>query len=85
MRFGYLDQPNVPQALAAISDGTLKLNMTDLRYFLGRENVIATPVRNMAAWREKIFVLQFRTAASAARFFHLPADRVFEVGTTVEI
>ena len=85
LRFGYLDQPNVPQALAAISDGTLKLNMNDLRYFLGRENVIATPVRNMAAWREKIFVLQFRTAASAARFFHLPADRVFEVGTTVEI
>jgi K+ transporter len=34
---------------------------------------------------ERIFVLQRRLAASAARFFHLPADRVFEVGRTVEI
>jgi K+ transporter len=39
----------------------------------------------MNVWRERLFVLQLRTAASAARFFDLPAERVFEVGTTVEI
>ena len=84
LRFGYLDQPNVPEALAAISD-PLTIDMSDLRYFLGRETVIAAPLPNMAPWREKLFVMQMRTAASAARFFYLPADRVFEVGTTVEI
>jgi K+ transporter len=35
--------------------------------------------------REQLFVMQSRTSASAARFFHLPARRVFEVGTTIEI
>ena len=35
--------------------------------------------------REQLFVMQARTAASAARFFYLPARRVFEVGTTIEI
>ena len=84
LKFGYLDQPNVPEALAAITD-PLTIDMTDLRYFLGRETVIAAPLPNMAPWREKLFVMQMRTAASAARFFYLPADRVFEVGTTVEI
>ena len=39
----------------------------------------------MQTWREQLFVMQNRTAASAARFFKLPADRVFEVGTTIEI
>ena len=85
LSFGYLDQPNVPEALAAISHPTLMIDMIDLRYFLGRETVIAAPLPNMAPWRERLFVMQMRTAASAARFFYLPADRVFEVGTTVEI
>jgi len=85
LSFGYLDQPNVPEALAAISHPALTIDMTDLRYFLGRETVIAAPLPGMAPWREKLFVMQMRTAASAARFFYLPADRVFEVGTTVEI
>ena len=39
----------------------------------------------MHRWREQLFVMQNRTAASAARFFQLPAARVFEVGTTIEI
>jgi KUP system potassium uptake protein len=54
-------------------------------YFLGRETVVSTPRGAMNVWRERLFVLQLRTAASAARFFDLPAERVFEVGTTVEI
>jgi KUP system potassium uptake protein len=47
--------------------------------------VVSTPMRHMHPIREQIFVMQNRTAASAARFFHLPSSRVFEVGTTVEI
>ena len=85
LTFGYLDEPNVPEALSSISPVEVPINMGDIRYFLGRENIIAAPVPNMAPWRERIFVMQSRTAASAARFFYLPAERVFEVGTTIEI
>ncbi len=84
LTFGYRDEPNVPQALAALA-GELTLDISDLTYFLGRETIIAAPLPNMAPWRERLFVMQSRTAASAARFFYLPADRVFEVGTTIEI
>jgi KUP system potassium uptake protein len=82
--FGYLDKPNVPEALAAL-DGDLRVDCDDVSYFLGRETVVSTPQGAMNVWRERLFVLQLRTAASAARFFDLPAERVFEVGTTVEI
>jgi KUP system potassium uptake protein len=85
LTFGYLDEPNVPEALASIAQADVPINMGDIRYFLGRENIIAAPTPNMAPWRERIFVMQSRTAASAARFFYLPAERVFEVGTTIEI
>ena len=85
LTFGYLDQPNVPVALSQLADGQLSFDMNDLTYFLGRETIIAAPLPNMALWREKLFVMQSRTAASAARFFYLPAERVLEVGTTIEI
>ena len=85
LTFGYLDEPNVPEALSALPQEDVPINMNDIRFFLGRENIIAAPVPNMAPWRERIFVMQSRTAASAARFFYLPAERVFEVGTTIEI
>jgi KUP system potassium uptake protein len=47
--------------------------------------VVATPKRTMPAWQERLFVMQNRTAASAARFFRLPSNKVFEVGTTIEL
>jgi KUP system potassium uptake protein len=85
MTFGFLDQPDVPATLGLLQSGPLKVDPDDVTYFLGRETIVSTPQRNMNVWRERLFVLQVRTAASAARFFHLPAARVFEVGTTVEI
>lgn len=84
LTFGYYEKPNVPETLARL-DGELALDMSTVSYFLGRESVIPAPKGTMHAWRERLFVLQLRTASSAARFFHLPAERVFEVGTTIEI
>ncbi len=56
-----------------------------MTYFLGRESVAVDPEGEMPRWREQLFVVLHRGADSAARFFHLPSHRVFEVGTQVEI
>ena len=89
LTFGFMDNPDVPVALAAIATTStergLNLDPDELTYFLGRETIVATPRRTMNPLREHLFVMQNRTSASAARFFGLPASRVFEVGTTVEI
>ncbi len=89
LTFGFMDNPDVPAALAALATASteqgLHLEADDLTYFLGRETIVVTSNRAMHPLREQIFVMQNRTAASAARFFSLPASRVFEVGTTVEI
>jgi KUP system potassium uptake protein len=85
LNFGYLDQPNVPEALGRVRGHGLRIDTDETTYFLGRETLISTPHGSMNQWRERLFIMQVRTAASAARFFHLPSDRVFEVGTTIEI
>jgi KUP system potassium uptake protein len=85
LTFGYMDDPDVPSELGRLIIDGEPLDMHDVTYFLGRETVVATPKRTMPSWQERLFVMQNRTAASAARFFHLPSTKVFEVGTTIEL
>ena len=83
--FGFMDEPNLPEALALIDDPKLHVDVPSITYFLGRETVVSNPDQGMHPVREQIFMMQNRTAASAARFFSLPSKSVFEVGTTIEI
>jgi KUP system potassium uptake protein len=84
--FGFMDEPDVPDALATmVAIPGFQFDLSTTTFFLGREAVGAGKVPGMHPWREELFVLLNRGAASASRFFNLPPDRVFEVGTQVEI
>jgi KUP system potassium uptake protein len=85
LRFGFMEEPDVPAALAAIKIAGVDFRADDVTYFVGRESVEATEVEGMHPALEKLYVLQHRGADSASRFFNLPSDRVFEVGARVEI
>jgi KUP system potassium uptake protein len=81
--YGFTEKPDLPAALANIED--LSADVADATFFLGRESVTTGAAGGMHPWREELFVLLNRGAASASRFFRLPPDQVFEVGTQVEI
>ena len=85
LRFGFMEEPDVPAALAAIDHRGLEFDADDVTYFIGRESIIAGKAPGMHPLREQLFVLLNRGADSASRFFNLPPDRVFEVGSRVEI
>ena len=85
LRYGFMDEPNVPEALAGARDHGLMIDVADVTYFLGRETVIVTNTPGMAMWREKLFVLMARNAVRATAFFKLPPDSVVELGVQVEI
>ena len=85
LRYGFMDEPNVPEALALAREQGLAIDFADVTYFLGRETVIVTKNPGMAMWREKLFVLMARNAIRATAFFKLPPDSVVELGVQVEI
>ena len=58
---------------------------TTSTFFIGRETVSSIPEGEMPRWREDLFIVLNRGAASAVRFYNLPSRQVFEVGTQVEI
>jgi KUP system potassium uptake protein len=85
VRYGFMEDPNVPAALALASAHGLELDEGDVTYFLGRETLIVTQTPGMAMWRERLFVLMARNAVRATAFFRLPPERVVELGVQVEI
>jgi KUP system potassium uptake protein len=85
LRYGFMDEPNVPEALSLARGQGLVIDFADVTYFLGRETVIVTKHPGMAMWREKLFVLMARNAIRATAFFRLPPDSVVELGVQVEI
>jgi KUP system potassium uptake protein len=82
---GFMQDPDVPDALALAREGGLVMDPDDVIFFLGRETIIVTHRRGMAIWREKLFVLMARNAVRATAFFRLPPERVVELGVQVEI
>jgi len=85
LRFGFMEEPNVPATLAACSGREFRFRPDEATYFIGRESVVAGKAPGMHPWLEWLFVLLNRGADSASRFFGLPPERVFEVGTRVEL
>jgi KUP system potassium uptake protein len=81
--YGFMDKPDLPEALTHCASQGLELEMMDTSFFLGRETLIPKVGSDMALWREKLFIAMFRNAGSAAAYFKLPPNRVVELGAQV--
>jgi KUP system potassium uptake protein len=86
VRCGFIERPDVAHALELCGPFGLQVDPMQVSYFLSREKIIPVGGKEgMALWRERIFALMARNAASAADFFNIPTNRVVELGTRVEM
>jgi len=85
LQYGFMQDPDVPEALMHAIKLGLELDPGDVTFFLGRETIIVAKRHGMAVWRERLFVLMARNAVRATAFFRLPPERVVELGVQVEM
>ena len=85
LRYGFMEEPDVPAALVDASGAGFPLNLEETTFFLGVETLLATKRPGMPLWRERLFVLIARNAIRANTFFKIPPDRVVELGMQVEL
>jgi KUP system potassium uptake protein len=85
LHFGFIDEPDVPAALALCHLAELDFSPMRTTYFLSRETVIPSKMEGMARWREALFAFMLKNANGNLRFFKLPFNRVIELGTQVEM
>lgn len=85
IRYGFMEEPDVPEALGQGRAGRLHIDTDRATYFLGSETILVTDRPGMAMWRERLFRLMLRNSQSASSFFGLPADRVASIGVQIDI
>jgi KUP system potassium uptake protein len=85
MRFGYMESPNVPKALALARKQGLHFDIMSTSFFLSRRSLKASAQSGMPVWQDKLFIALARSANDATDFFQIPTGRVVEVGTQVTV
>jgi KUP system potassium uptake protein len=83
--YGFMDQPDVPDLLAACQAHGLKFDLTETTFFLSSETIVRGSGSLMAPWRQHLFAALSRNAQRATAFFGLPPNRVVELGMQIEI
>jgi len=84
-RVGFMQQPNVPKILARCERHGLIVDADDTTYYLGRQTLLTTGKSRMARWRKIVFSFLAKNSRAPTEFFHLPPNRVVELGLQIEL
>jgi KUP system potassium uptake protein len=85
LRFGFMEQPNVPKALAIARRSGWQFDIMSTSFFLSRRLLKPAAKSGMPRWQDRLFISLTRTANDATDYFQIPTGRVVEVGTQVTV
>ena len=85
LRFGYMEDPNIPQALPFCRAFGVKFDVMQTSFFLSRRSLRPSARSEMPAWQDRLFIWLARRASDASLYFRIPTSRAVEVGTQIVI
>ncbi len=83
--YGFMDNANIQQVIEILNNKGIKIKMENTTFFLGRELLVVKDKAGITRFRKKLFVLLSRNSQRVTEFFNIPTDRVFEVGSQIDI
>ncbi|CAL9916579.1 putative potassium transport system protein Kup 1 [Candidatus Liberibacter solanacearum] len=83
--FGYMEEQNVSQALADLRNNGLKFEIMNTSFYLGRRKLVPISRSGMPNWQDNLFIMMFAYAEDPSDYFYLPANRVVEIVSHVNI
>jgi KUP system potassium uptake protein len=85
VHYGFMDEPNIPRALAQLRLMQFRFNLMETSFFVGREKIIAGKDSQLARWQRRLFSFMSNNMLNATEFFKIPSNRVVELGGQLEI
>jgi KUP system potassium uptake protein len=85
LKFGYMETPNVPKALAIARKHGWQFDIMSTSFFLSRRALKPAAHSGMPRWQDRLFIGLAKSASDATDFFQIPTGRVVEVGTQVTV
>jgi len=83
--FGYMEQPNVPRALADARQKGLRFDIMSTSYFLNRRVLRVGKAKLLPLWVARVYASLYRSASEPTNFYRLPSNRVVEMGQQINI
>ena len=84
-RFGFMETPDVAEALKACRARGLRVFTEDSSFFVGRHVVRARPLTGLRGLQRRLFARMQQYSTQAAEFFRMPFRDVVILNTAVEI
>jgi KUP system potassium uptake protein len=78
-----MDAPDVPQLVCALGESGISISPEEVTYFLSRERLVKGSHTRLKKWEMALFSIQSKHGTSPADFYHLPPDRVVEIGMQI--
>ncbi|MBK7646256.1 MAG: potassium transporter Kup [Betaproteobacteria bacterium] len=85
IRYGFMESPDIPGALELCKGHGERFDMMETTFYLSRETIVPSMARGMTPIRARLFAVMSKNATSASDFFHIPTNRVVELGTQLVI
>lgn len=85
IRYGFMETPDVPKALAAARKLGWEFDIMKTSFFLSRRALKSAVHSGMPRWQDRLFIGLARTANDATAYFQIPSGRVVEIGTQVTV
>jgi KUP system potassium uptake protein len=85
LKFGFMESPNVPKALAIARKLGWQFDIMSTSFFVSRRSLKPAAQSGMPLWQDHLFIAMSRSANDATDYFQIPTGRVVEVGTQVTI
>jgi KUP system potassium uptake protein len=85
LHYGFMDHPDIPQALEDCGMQEMAFDMMDTSFFVGRMTIVASPGSRWSRISTGLFEAMHRNAQPATEFFRIPPNRVIELGGQIEI
>ncbi|HYB08103.1 MAG TPA: potassium transporter Kup [Alphaproteobacteria bacterium] len=85
LRYGFMEEPNIPRALAQCRALQFRFNLMETSFFVGREKIVKAKRSPLARWRQELFIFLSNSMIGVTDFFRIPTNRVIELGGQIEI
>jgi len=86
LHYGFMQTPNVPQALRHSEELGFTIDPAEVVYYVGRETLVAGGrMPGMARWRARLFAFMSRNAVRATDFYQIPPERTMEIGLRLRL
>jgi KUP system potassium uptake protein len=85
VRFGFMEEPDIPGVLRAAGAMGIHIDRKDLSYFVSRAHLVEGEEGGLWSWLRGVFIFLYRNQADPAEYYQIPPGRMVDLGAQITV